>query len=124
VAQYRSHYERVYCPGNIKTFDGIRVFFGASKFGHMFYESSARDGRKDVFSPARAQRIDWIKSTLERPKADLFEGWDKASRAYDATRGCRLRGFRSRRGDGTKARWLVKGELCDLLSSRQQHRQD
>lgn len=37
VAEYRTHYERVYCRGNIRTFDGIRVFFSANKFGHMFY---------------------------------------------------------------------------------------
>ena len=85
VAEYRSHYERVYCRGNIQTFDGIRVFFGTNQFGHMFYESTARDGRKDAFSSVRAQRIDWIKSTLEHPNADLFAGWDKASRGYDST---------------------------------------
>ena len=86
VAEYRSHYERVYCRGNILTFDGIRVYFAASKFAHVFYESTARDGRKDVFSPVRAQRIDWIKTTLEHPTAALFEGWDKTSRRYRATR--------------------------------------
>jgi hypothetical protein len=86
VAEYRSHYERVYCRGNILTFDGIRVYFAASKFAHVFYESTARDGRKDVFSPVRAQRIDWIKATLEHPTAALFEGWDKTSRRYRATR--------------------------------------
>jgi len=86
VAEYREHYERVYCRGNIQTSEGIRVFFGAGKFGHAFYESTARDGRKDVFSPVRAQRIDWIKATLEHPSADLFEGWDKTARKYDATR--------------------------------------
>lgn len=86
VAEYHTHYERVYCRGNIQTFDGIRVYFAASKFGHMFYESTARDGRKDAFSPVRAQRIDWIKSTLEHPQAALYEGWDKAARAYDSTR--------------------------------------
>ena len=86
VAEYRSHYERVYCRGNIQTFDGIRVYFSAGKFGHMFYESTARDGRKDVFSPVRAQRIDWIKATLEHPTAALFDGWDKTSRQSDPTR--------------------------------------
>lgn len=86
VAEYRSHYEGVYCRGNIVTFDGIRVYFGAGKFGHTFYESTSRDGRKDVFSPVRAQRIDWIKATLEHPTAALFEGWDKSSRQHDATR--------------------------------------
>ena len=49
-------------------------------------ESTARDGRKDVFSAVRAQRIDWIKATLKHPTAALFEGWDKTSRQYDATR--------------------------------------
>lgn len=86
VAEYRAHYKRVYCRGYIQTFDGIRVFFGADKFGHMFYESTARDGRKDVFSLVRAQRIDWIKSTLEHPNADLYEGWDKSVRQHDPTR--------------------------------------
>lgn len=86
VGEYRVHYERIYCRGNIQTFDGIRVYFDANKFGHMFYESTARDGRKDAFSPVRAQRIDWIKATLEHPTAALFEGWDKTLRQYDATR--------------------------------------
>lgn len=84
--EYRVHYERVYCRGNIQTFDGIRVYFSASKFGHAFYESSLWDGYKDVFSKVRAQRIDWIKATLEHPDAALFEGWDKVSRQYDAKR--------------------------------------
>jgi len=87
VAEYhRSHYERVYCRGNIQTFDGIRVYFGAGKFGHKFYESTARDGRKDAISPVRAQRIDWIKATLEHHEAALCEGLDKISRQYDAMR--------------------------------------
>ena len=86
VAEYRSHYERIYCRGNIQTFDGIRVYFKASKFGHSFYESTAQDGRKDIFSWVRAQRIDWIKATLENPKAALFQGWNKDSCQYDATR--------------------------------------
>lgn len=29
VAEYRSHYDRVYRRGNILTFDGIRVYFAA-----------------------------------------------------------------------------------------------
>mgnify|MGYP000211467288 FL=1 len=86
VSEYRLHYARVYCRGNIQTFDGIRVYFNRSKFEHAFYESSARDGSKDVFSMVRAQRIDWIKGTLEHPEAALFEGWDKATRQSDAKR--------------------------------------
>jgi hypothetical protein len=86
VEEYREHYERIYCRGNIQTFDGIRVYFHPTKFGHMFYESTARDGCKDVFSHVRAQRIDWIKATLEHPHADLFEGWIKLAKQYDSTR--------------------------------------
>ncbi len=86
AAEYRTHYERVYCRGTIHTFDGIRVYFSPRKFGHVFYESTARDGRKDVFSPVRAQRIDWIKATLEHPQAALFAGWDKRARRYDTMR--------------------------------------
>ena len=116
VAEYRSHYERIYCRGNIQTFDGIRVYFKASKFGHSFYESTAQDGRKDIFSWVRARRIDWIKATLENPKAALFQGWNKDSCQYDATRRCR--------GNGTEAGWLAESQLRDLLSSRQQHQKD
>lgn len=86
VDEYRNHYVQSYCRNSILTCDGIRVFFSARQFEHTFYESSARDGRKDVFSRVRAQRINWIKFTLTSPHASLFMGWDKGSRAYDSTR--------------------------------------
>jgi hypothetical protein len=86
VAEYRAHYENIYCRGVITTFDGVRVYFPAAKFGHAFYESSSRDGDKNVFSPVRAQRIDWIRATLEHAGASLYQGWDKKSRRYDGTR--------------------------------------
>ncbi|MDP3842664.1 MAG: hypothetical protein Q8Q81_08725 [Oxalobacteraceae bacterium] len=86
AVEYRQHYERVYCRGIIVTFDGIRVYFPESKFGHAFYESTTRDGRKDILSPVRAPRIDWIKATLEHPQADLFKGWNKDSCCYDDAR--------------------------------------
>lgn len=85
-AEYRHHYERVYCHGKITTFDGIRVYFSPSSFEHAFFESSNRDGRKDVFSTVRAQRIDWIKATLENPQAAVYKGWNKRTRRYDDTR--------------------------------------
>lgn len=84
--EYRAHYERVYCRGNIQTFDAVRVFFDAHTFGHSFYESTARDGNKDAFSRERAERIDWIKPTLAHPDADLFQGWVKTTKKHDATR--------------------------------------
>lgn len=86
ATEYRQHFERVYCRGTIHTFDGIRVFFAPAKFGHAFYESSARDGRKDVFSPVRAERIDWIQATLEHPDSDIYQGWNKDVRSCDASR--------------------------------------
>ena len=86
AAEYRNHFERIYCRGTILTFDSIRVFFAPAKFDHAFYESSARDGRKDVFSSVRAARIDWIQATLANPAADLYQGWNKAARTYDASR--------------------------------------
>ncbi len=85
-AEYRAHYERVYCRGTVTTFDGIVVYFRADKFDHAFYESSARDGRKDQFSFERAERIDWIKATLETPEANLYQGWDKWKERYDLGR--------------------------------------
>ena len=85
-AEYKRHYERVYCRGHIETSDGIRVYFSPSKFGHAFYESRARDGRKDAFSGERAERIDWIAATLQNPDAALFKGWDKTRRQYEDAR--------------------------------------
>lgn len=84
--EYRQHYEHVYCKGEIHTFDGIGVFFSKRKFYHAFFESSQRDGIKDTFSPSRAQRIDWIRATLEQSDASLYQGWINKSKSYDASR--------------------------------------
>ena len=86
AAEYRRHYVQMYCRNVTITFDGIRIFFSPQRFDHAFYESVNRDGRKDVFSIARAQRIDWIKATLENQEAIVYEGWDKRTRIYDCTR--------------------------------------
>ena len=87
VREYKKHYERVYQRGDIRTFDGIRVYFRPQKFGHAFYENSQRrKGPKDEFSPDRAQRMDWIKATLENPDAKLYQGWNKDTKCYDEDR--------------------------------------
>lgn len=87
VPEYRRHYEARYQRGHIVTSDGIRVYFQAQKFGHAFYENSQRrDGPKDEFSLERAQRMDWIKSTLENPNAEFLVGWNKKEKCYDETR--------------------------------------
>lgn len=85
-AEYKQHYEKHYCREKIFTFDNIRVFFRQSKFGHVFYESSSRDGKKDKFSQNRAERIGWIRPTLEHPKAELYQGWSKDGKVYDSSR--------------------------------------
>jgi hypothetical protein len=77
-SEYRDHYKRIYGRGTIYTFDGIRVYFQPRRFEHAFYEGQG----KDCFSPIRAQRIDWVKATLEHPDADLYQGWDKKNKVY------------------------------------------
>ena len=85
--EYREFYESNYQRGTIVTFDGVRIFFKPEKFGHAFYENSQhKAGAKDVFSPERAKRMSWIKLTLEHPQADLFKGWNKATKQYDDDR--------------------------------------
>lgn len=86
IEEYRRHFESMYCRNKIFTFDQIRVFFRKQKFGHVFYESKNRDGKKDVFSLERAQRINWIKFTLEHPEALLFQGWDNKLRNHTPNR--------------------------------------
>lgn len=87
VADYKRHYERYFQRATIVTFDGIRVYFKPQKFGHAFYENSQRiKGPKDEFSPVRAQRMDWIKATLENPNARIYQGWNKEYRVYEEDR--------------------------------------
>ncbi len=83
---YRAHFEAIYCLSPIITFDGISVRFRKDVFDHCFYMSTRRNGIKDSFSQPRAERIDWIKAALQDPSAQLFEGWDKNNKRYDATR--------------------------------------
>ena len=85
-AEYRAHYERVYCSGPIMTFDGIAVRFRKNRFGHCFFESSQRDRTKDLFSTTRSARIDWIKAALQDPLSERFVGWDKVKKRYNRRR--------------------------------------
>ena len=85
--EYKEYYESNYQRETIFTFDGVRIFFKPEKFGHAFYENSQhKAGAKDAFSPERAKRMSWIKLTLEHPQADLFKGWNKATKQYDDDR--------------------------------------
>ncbi|CAA7619544.1 hypothetical protein [Magnetospirillum sp. SS-4] len=85
-AAYRLHFERTYCRGVITTHDGIRVYFRKEDFDHAFFESSGRRGENDIFSPVRAERMDWIAAALADPTALCFQGWVYKTKRYDATR--------------------------------------
>lgn len=82
-AEYRAHFENVYCLRPIKTFDNIAVFFRKTDFDHCMFECSSRNGVKDRFSTERSERIDWIRETLVCPHADLYQGWDKKKKRCD-----------------------------------------
>ena len=86
ISEYKTHFEKYYCREKITTFDDIRVYFDIAKFGHAFYESSARNGQKDSFSMVRAERIDWIRVTLENPHAELYQGWNKEEKCFQPDR--------------------------------------
>ena len=76
--EYRKYYEEVYCKNPVKTFDNIYVYFYPEKFDDAFFESKnykARD--KSIFSLKRAERIDYIKYTLENVKDNVYVGWDR-----------------------------------------------
>lgn len=83
VDEYKNHFFKIYCKKTISTFDGIQVRFKKSDFNHCFYESSKRNKIKDRFSNIRAERIDWIKTTLQDKNAILKLGWDRVKKKYN-----------------------------------------
>ena len=86
--EYREHYERCYCRGErCVTPDGIRVYFRKQRFNHAFYESDKSTGKKsDALNSERAERIDWIRATLESSASELYQGWITEKKQLDATR--------------------------------------
>lgn len=83
---YRDLYLQTYCnpKSSILTFDGIQVKFFPDRFDHAFFESVNRQSAdKAKFSTIRAERILWIKDTLEDPTADIRVGWDKKYKSFD-----------------------------------------
>lgn len=85
-AEYRAHFESIYCQGPIRTFDGIEVRFRKSDFDHCCFESSRRDAVKDRFSAKRAKRLNWIKAALEDANSECYQGWDKKRKRHDPRR--------------------------------------
>jgi hypothetical protein len=85
-AAYRALYERIYCDREnpIFTHDGILVKFFPDQFGHAFFESVR--SKDDTFSLVRAERILWIKDTLQDPDSLLLAGYIKERNCYDHSR--------------------------------------
>lgn len=86
MEDYRRIFESTYCVLPIQTFDRYAVRFRKDDFDHAFFESSGRRGEKDLFLKLRAQRIYWIRATLEDPDSELFQGWDAKRKVYDSGR--------------------------------------
>ena len=84
--EYLEYFKAEFCRKQIFTFDGIRVYFKADTFYHAFYECSRKDGAKDLFSIPRAQRMPWIRLTLESPDSLILQGWIKKKQTYDPYR--------------------------------------
>lgn len=87
IEEYRSIFDETYCKVPITTFDGISVKFYSNMFDHAFYESDNKKERdKSLFSYNRAEKIMWIKETLEDPTAILKQGWIKKTKKYSNSR--------------------------------------
>lgn len=84
IKEYKYYFEEKYCKKPIITFDSIPVYFRKSIFDHCFFESNKI--KDDTFSRKRAERIDWIKETLENPKSDLRYGWNNKKKMIDYKR--------------------------------------
>ncbi len=86
-AEYRQHYESMYCRRVHHTFDGFRVFFSKQQFNDAFYESANRKARdKSVFARQRAERIDWIGTALREVTSELYAGWDRDKKQINRAR--------------------------------------
>jgi hypothetical protein len=83
-AGYHQHYIATCCKAPIMTHDGIAVYFDRRRFYHAFFETVFY--RDDTFSPERAQRMDWIRLTLEDAGADRFQGWNNDKGIYEPHR--------------------------------------
>ncbi len=66
---------------------GSRVYFPKQQFDDAFYESPNRSARdKSIFSLKRAERIEWIGSSLQDKTAEIFAGWDREKKRIDQKR--------------------------------------
>lgn len=85
--EYRQHYVDNFTrrPLMLPASSGpAPIYFAASTFDHAFFESTRRDGAKDQFSLARAERMDLLPTAISDPAADRRAGWVRGS--YDHSR--------------------------------------
>lgn len=85
---YRTHYLENFTrrPLTLRLATGTApVYFRGDRFDHAFFESTQRDGVKNEFSLARAQRMDDIPVALEDLSLVRRAGWDKKT-GYHHTR--------------------------------------
>lgn len=88
-AEYRAHFVANFTrtPLRFQTSQGhAPVYFSANQFDHAFFESTRRDGVKDVFSAARAERMDDISVVLADRSVPRHAGWDSRTRSHSHTR--------------------------------------
>jgi hypothetical protein len=86
---YKKHYTQNFCaaPAIFATAGGdVRVYFAGRAFEHAFFESTRRDGAKDVFSTERASRMPLIHHVLAESTSDRFAGWDSKKQTHDNAR--------------------------------------
>ena len=83
---YRARFRNILVRNEITTFHGVPVKFRNKSFSHAFFESTWRDRNKDAFSPIRAERMGWIKPTLEDQVTDWYQGWSSKRRRHEITR--------------------------------------
>lgn len=87
--EYRKIFEETYCDHEnpVITFDGIRAKFFPGMFDHAFFESDDwKKKDKSIFSFNRAEKIFWIKDTLEDPDAILKCGYLKKTKTHTNSR--------------------------------------
>lgn len=84
-AEYRTVFATEVCREMLQVGE-LKIYFSPRTFGHAFFESSNRDGVKDEFSPARAQRMLWIREVLTDPTSEWYVGWNKSKKCYDSKR--------------------------------------
>lgn len=89
ISEYKNIFIETYCNKDnpVYTFDNIKVNFQRDMFEHAFYESFKWERKdKSIFSIKRAEKIMWIKDTLQDPYADLRIGWNKKTKSYNKSR--------------------------------------